>query len=303
MTTLHITRGLPASGKTNWAKIWVLEDVEHRTRVSRDDYREMLYGRPAPLPNELEVAITKAQTATVRALLMAGRDVVVDATHLRLRHARDWADLAVELGVDFEVHDFPIDVDVAVMRDHRRGLYGGRSVGEDVIRDMAKRFHNPFVPVLPSERAAAVGPKPYTGTPGAPKAWIVDIDGTLAHMQGRSPYSVGDDLLEDTVDETVLELVRLLNLSGHIIILMSGRDDAARDVTRRWLADHGVPWNVLLMRPEGNRDKDFDVKARLFDQHVRDRYDVVGALDDRDQVVKMWRGMGLKTLQVAEGAF
>jgi hypothetical protein len=36
---------------------------------------------------------------------------------------------------------------------------------------------------------------------------------------------------------------------------------------------------------------------------VRDNFDVQFVLDDRDQVVEMWRAMGLTCLQVAPGNF
>lgn len=57
------------------------------------------------------------------------------------------------------------------------------------------------------------------------------------------------------------------------------------------------------MRPEGDKRKDSIVKAELFDKHIKDNYAVDFVLDDRNQVVKMWRDMGLKCLQVAPGEF
>jgi hypothetical protein len=57
------------------------------------------------------------------------------------------------------------------------------------------------------------------------------------------------------------------------------------------------------MRPAGDMRKDAIVKRELFDRHVRDRYDVTCILDDRSQVVDMWRSLGLTCLQVAPGEF
>lgn len=59
----------------------------------------------------------------------------------------------------------------------------------------------------------------------------------------------------------------------------------------------------LLMRPDGDDRPDWQVKTELFDAHVRDRYDMKLSLDDRDQVVGLWRHMGITCLQVAPGAF
>lgn len=42
MNKIIICRGIPASGKSTWAKQWVLEDPEHRIRINQDDIRNML---------------------------------------------------------------------------------------------------------------------------------------------------------------------------------------------------------------------------------------------------------------------
>lgn len=41
---LHITSGLPASGKTTWATSWREVDPERRARVNRDEIRFMSLG-------------------------------------------------------------------------------------------------------------------------------------------------------------------------------------------------------------------------------------------------------------------
>jgi len=57
------------------------------------------------------------------------------------------------------------------------------------------------------------------------------------------------------------------------------------------------------MRETGSTEKDAIIKERIFRKEIEPKYDVKFILDDRDQVVKMWRSIGLKCLQVAEGAF
>lgn len=42
MNRLIICRGLPASGKTTWAKEWVMKDPGNRVRINLDDIRSML---------------------------------------------------------------------------------------------------------------------------------------------------------------------------------------------------------------------------------------------------------------------
>lgn len=135
------------------------------------------------------------------------------------------------------------------------------------------------------------------------KAIIVDIDGTLAKMNGRSPFEwmrVGEDL----PNEPICNLVRSLQRSGHTIIIFSGRDECCKELTLQWLLQNEIYYEEIYMRPEGNNEKDAIIKKRLYDQFISHRYDIEFVLDDRDQVVDMWRNqIGLTCLQVAYGNF
>jgi len=88
MTTLHIIRGLPGSGKTTFATSWVREDPDNRTRVNRDDLRQMMFGKRADLLPAQEALVTAAEQAIVRSSLEAGRDTIVDDMNLRPRYVR-----------------------------------------------------------------------------------------------------------------------------------------------------------------------------------------------------------------------
>lgn len=298
MTTLTITRGLPGSGKTTEALSWVDSDLENRVRVNRDELRGNLYGQFVGLSYQQEQAVTVAQQAAVRDLLRSGKSVIVDDTNLRLRNARAWCDLALAEGVDFDVIELDTPVDECVKRDAARD----RVVGEQVIRGMAGRFAT-RPEIKPSERKTDTPPAKYVPDLTQPSAWLIDIDGTLAHMGDRNPYDT-TTVSQDTPDQTIVALARALHDWGHEIVVMSGRTEECREDTIRWLLHNGVDqYAELHMRATGDNRADYKVKADLFDTHVRNRWDVQGVLDDRTQVVKMWRSMGLKCLQVAEGDF
>jgi predicted kinase len=312
---LVITRGLPASGKTTWAREWVLQD-RRRARVNRDDLRTMTFARDR-LPNPQEEAVSAVQQAGVEMLLRAGHDVVVDDTHLRVRYGRVWADLAQRVGARFEVQDLTgVPLQVCLERDAARLAAGQRGVGEAVLRDLHARFIAPGrlppitataapLPTGPAEPAgvrAGTPEDPYVPDPGLPPAWLVDVDGTLALMQGRSPYAwhrVG----EDAPNPPVVELVRSLRAAGNAIVVVSGRDGVARRATEAWLARHEIPYDALLMRAAGDNRRDSVVKREIFDRRIRRTWQVRGVLDDRDQVVRMWRDLGLTCAQVAPGDF
>ena len=145
---------------------------------------------------------------------------------------------------------------------------------------------------------------PYAPPEGAPTAVLVDIDGTTALMVARSPFDE-TRVHEDRPNMPVIEVVRAMHDAGHLIVFCSGRTEGCRGATEKWLREHvDVPYCAALhMRPVGDTRKDAIVKAEIFDREIRHKYRVVCVLDDRDQVVQMWRSLGLTVLQVAPGDF
>jgi predicted kinase len=154
MARLIVTRGLPSSGKTTFART-----LQPRVaRINRDDLRRMLHGVRLYAP-WAEWQVTVAQRAQVEALLRAGVDVCVDDTNLRSRTVRDWARLAAGLGAKFEVYDFThVPLDECLRRNALRPAE--ERVDEDVIRSMHERFIAgrdlplPVPQVPPAEQAA-----------------------------------------------------------------------------------------------------------------------------------------------------
>jgi hypothetical protein len=132
---------------------------------------------------------------------------------------------------------------------------------------------------------------------------MVDIDGTAALMCDRSPYDE-TRVHEDLPNGPVIAAVRAMHAAGHEVIFCSGRTEGCREATEKWLSDHvGIPYVGLYMRSVGDDRKDSIVKVELFDKHIRRFWDVVCVFDDRSQVVKAWRSLGLAVFAVAEGEF
>lgn len=297
MTRLLITRGLPASGKTTFAR-----KLQPRVvRVNRDDLRRMLHGERL-YTQWAEGQVTQAQRAAVEALLRAHADVIVDDTNLRNKTVRDWAELAARLGARFEVHDFTdVPLEECIRRDVSRPA--DDQVGEEAIRRMHARYLAGRNLPLPIPHISEISVSSYEPDPALPAAVLVDIDGTVALMGDRSPYDwdrVGNDL----PNPAVITAVRAMRAAGNAIIFCSGRDAVCRPETEAWLDLYvGVRYEALFMRPEGDGRKDAVVKREIFDREIRDNWRIVGVFDDRQQVVRMWRALGLTVFQVAEGDF
>jgi predicted kinase len=136
MATLTITRGLPGSGKTTWAR-----RQRGAVRVNRDDLRRMLHGGMVGL-GWAEVQVTIAQRSLVEALLRAGLNVICDDTNLRTRYVKELTALATACGADVVVRDFTdVPVEECVTRD--AGREPPERVGEEAIRAMWRRYLSP----------------------------------------------------------------------------------------------------------------------------------------------------------------
>lgn len=300
MTKMILTRGLPGSGKTTWAK-----KQKYCVRINRDDIREMLF-EEVLYTKDQEEQVTIIQHGSIRAALKEGHNVVIDDTNLNNKFVRELMKISQELYAEVEFKDF-LDVDVSqcLKNIDKRVKEGGRDVPAAAVQSMYDHYLKGraviSTPVLPSYeiKTYEVGE-----IPTKPWAVIVDIDGTVAKMSGRSPYEwarVG----EDSPVQAVLDAVHAMESSGYRILFTSGRDGSCYNETYTWLS---VNYNAtgnwdLLMRAEKDNRPDWIVKAEIFDSKIRDNYNIRIVFDDRAQVVRMWRKMGLTVAQVAEGEF
>ena len=168
-------------------------------------------------------------------------------------------------------------------------------------------------------------------------ALIVDIDGTLALGINKHRKAYEYNLCGE--DKPNLFVMALIDTWTHkykdgIILFCSGRenvtfpgkskrkDKAYRkvvfngkehancyDLTYHWLTfwlkmpKEKFDWK-LYMRKEGDFSADSIVKKNMYHNYIEDNYFVHYVIDDRDQVVRMWREeLGMDVAQVAFGNF
>ena len=137
-----------------------------------------------------------------------------------------------------------------------------------------------------------------------PKCIISDLDGTLALLNGRDPYDAST-CENDLLNAPIADILKTYNnlLGGPEIIFLSGREDKYREPTQNFLSKHGFLSHRLFMRPTDDFRKDSIIKKEILERDILPKYDVLFVLDDRDQVVDMWRDSGLTCLQVNYGNF
>lgn len=300
---LVLLRGLPGSGKSTYARAWVEEDPDFRVRVNRDDICFALYGKYWGLTQHQEETVSTVEHATSTAALKSGLSVIIDATNFKASGNKDWISAADRHKAEFVVVDIETPVEECVKRDMVRGVRGDRAVGEAVIRDFAKRYLQkgkfPPKPVKMEHMVVEVG-APYEHTEGLPFVWLFDVDGTLARMQGRSPFA-WDRVHEDTLIEDVARVAHLLSRE-YPVIVFSGRDEVCFDATWEWLEGvAGLSPKALHMRPTATNGVDLPddvVKLDLFEKHIRGKYNVAGVFDDRLRVCRMWENLGLTLFRV-----
>ena len=283
--TMMILKGLPASGKSTFARDLVSKDPTF-VRINKDDIRSMAHADSWSGSREkMTIAL---RDAMIIAALRRNKSVIVDDTNFHPSHEQNLRKIAQDEGAQVEIKFFDVDVETCIKRDAQRT----KPVGEKVIRNMYRKY------LLPT-------PEPQDNT--LPWAIIVDMDGTLAIMGDRNPYDdhlAGGDSINKSVAEVVIGWEEARHPHGKLII-MSGRDEGrSREATQKWLSERGFFPEMVLMRPAGDTRKDSIVKRELYETHIKGKYFIPFVLDDRNQVVRMWRDeLGLTCLQVADGDF
>jgi predicted kinase len=271
---LILTRGLPASGKTTWAKAYIQKYPE-TANLCKDDLRLQLAET-----HKREKRVIKVRDLLTEHYLSEGYSVIWSDTNLNPIHLHRAKELAAQYGAEVVIEDF---THVPLADCIQRDLVRPHSVGQQAI---AKMYYDYI------DQPAA--PPPID--PNRPNCYLVDIDGTLAINTTRHAFA-WDRVAEDSLNPAVAELVRQL-AQNQAIVVLSGRSEVCRDLTLAWLDQHQIPHTELFMRPAHNQAADDILKSELYAIHVRDRYNVLGVIDDRPKVCRMWRNLGLSVFQV-----
>ena len=287
-----LCKGLPASGKSFWAKQYCIDNPDFK-RVNKDDVREK-HGNQ-PWSSKLEKEYLKEERDNGLLYLSQKFNLIIDDTNFNSIHEEYWKGIAEEKGYDFEVKFFDVDLKTCLQRNALRA----NPVPEVAIRSM----HSKYIRLAPKFDDRVILKQDMS----LRKAIIVDMDGTLALINGRSPY----DTTKVNTDKCNTDLKYLIEswfLSFHdplgcAVIILSGREDKCMDDTKKWLNDNRIFHTHIFMRKSGDFRADEIVKKEIYEAEIKDKFYVNAVFDDRNKVVKMWRDLGLLCCQVYYGDF
>jgi len=128
-------QGLPASGKSTWAKDFCSHD-DSFVRINKDDIRILLGN--FPFSRRFETAVLDLQHQIGNLILYFGKSIVVDDTNFAPKHEQYWRQIARENDFEFILLTFSTSVEECIRRDESRE----KSVGKHVILDMAEKYLN-----------------------------------------------------------------------------------------------------------------------------------------------------------------
>jgi predicted kinase len=307
MQTILILKGVPASAKSTYCRELMAKEVGQWRRINNDDLRTACdFGVYSP---ENEKTIRKMRDFLLKEYLTAGFNVIHDNVNASKKNYDEVISVVNKLNLDVEVREVPffIELDEAVERDSQRE--GKAKVGKEVIEKFwkmlgGKNFKN-YVPrqdiFYKRDRAVDRFVEPLVQDESKDRAIIVDLDGTLAKIGNRSPYSAENCDLVDSPNDYVVKTVELYYRAGYKIIFCSGRMEKDRAPTMRFINKYlpDVEYRLFMRRDDDFR-KDYVIKEEIFNNNIKDKFWVNLVIDDRLSVCQLWFRLGLNLLRAGD---
>lgn len=147
-----LCRGIQGSGKTTYAKQWVLEDPENRVRFNNDDIRNML-GKY--WVTSREPLVSHLKKSFLNHSMLEGYDIIIDNMNLNNREVEFYQSIVKvhndlveqyrkndpdekDTGFKYEIEfkDFFIPLEECIKRDSLRE----NPIGEEIIRNTYNKY-------------------------------------------------------------------------------------------------------------------------------------------------------------------
>lgn len=283
MKEIIVTVGASCSGKTSWAEK-ITRNREDWVNINRDDIRFALFCNGKRDWTKYKFTKKNERKVTEVCLNLAeeagfdNKSIIISDTNLNPKTRQKWEEFA-ELGLYYSEKEFFCDWDTLVKRNNQRE--GG--ISQSILWEQYLRMNE------------YMGRKTYTPDTTKPKAFLCDIDGTIADMAGkRSPFQ-WNKVSGDIPRKIIISMVEGLLEEGVTPIFLSGRDGVCTEDTYTWIKEHLMQYHLpdkggfhLYQRSAGDDRKDTVIKEELFWKYIADHWNVVASFDDRPCMVRLW---------------
>lgn len=139
---------------------------------------------------------------------------------------------------------------------------------------------------------------------------IIDIDNTLSiatdrfkmaeKENGKTDWDYvhsPENLIKDKPNLPMVDLAKNYKENNFEVIVLTGRPESTRNVTKEWLQKYNIPYDKLYMRSwEDNFLKAPDFKRKIYETEIKDG--VFCAYDDDQRIIDVWSDLGITAFKV-----
>jgi thiol-disulfide isomerase/thioredoxin len=295
-----VLKGIPASGKSTWAKDILAKYPGKYKRINKDDLRAMLDDSKWTKDNEKFVL--EMRDYLIQKSLEDGYNVILDDTNLAEKHLNKMKEIAKKWNENRKgIHDDTSTNCESVVYCNGRGViidfngidtshqkcpgcpkckpeveveekFFDISLADAIERDKKRIVGHVGEKVIRSMYNQFIAPtkKPVKleQDSSLPHCIICDVDGTIAEKGDRDIYDTTKVML-DTPNEPIIELVKQLK-DKYRIIFFSGRKETARKDTVTWINKYVFGWNKVVEVSQTDQLPSFDLFMRKDDDNRKD---------------------------------
>ena len=127
---------------------------------------------------------------------------------------------------------------------------------------------------------------------------ICDIDYTLSVPIDRDTYDFKNSL-NDKINTYIYSIISNIDNSTTSLLLVTGREEKFKDVTKEFLVKNNISYHTLFMRKNGDYRPNQIIKKEIFIDQIKPKWNILYTLDDNQETVKMYNSeLGLNSLLV-----